>query len=190
MVERVLSDFGRAYGLRSVSLRYFNAAGADPEGEIGERHQPETHIIPLAIEAARDESEFILTIFGKDFDTPDGTCVRDFIHVQDLAEAHLGALDYLQAAGDSCTLNLGTGRGHSVLEIVSAVTRVSGQPVRHAFGPRREGDPPILIAAPKEAGDLLRWSARRSDLDSIVADALGWVRIDAQRQSMREGASR
>lgn len=181
IVERMLADFDRAHGLRSVALRYFNAAGADPEGRIGERHSPETHLLPLAIRAARVDNDFALTVFGDDFATPDGTCVRDYIHVADLAAAHLAALDYLGQGGETCALNLGTGTGHSVREVIDTVARLSGRPVRHAVGPRRAGDPPVLVADPSRAAAVLGWRARRSGLDAIVADALAWHAAEARR---------
>lgn len=174
MVERMLADFGRAYGLRSVSLRYFNAAGADPEGEIGERHEPETHLIPLAIRAANSKSDFVLTIFGNDFLTPDGTCIRDYIHVADLASAHLAALEHLARGGKTCAMNLGTGVGTSVLEIINSVERISGRAVRRVIGPRRAGDPPVLVANPGLAQELLNWSPGHSSLDEIGTSAISW----------------
>lgn len=174
MVERMLADFGRAYGLRSVSLRYFNAAGADPDGEIGERHYPETHLIPLAIAAAREEGNAALTIFGDNFPTPDGTCIRDYIHVADLAAAHLAASQFLQNGGESCALNLGTGRGHSVAEVIEEVGRLAERPVRRVIGARRAGDPAVLVADPALARQVLGWQAARSTLHEIVGDALSW----------------
>lgn len=185
MVERMLADFGRAYGLRSVSLRYFNAAGADPDGEIGERHEPETHLIPLTMRAARANTDFTLSVFGDDFDTPDGTCIRDYIHVSDLAAAHLAALDYLQDAGPSVALNLGTGGGVSVREVISAVSGQTEAAVRHAIAPRREGDPSILVANPALAKDILGWRALQSTIDRIIADALAWERRDKGECSSR-----
>lgn len=174
IVERMLADFSHAYGLRSVSLRYFNAAGADPEGEIGERHEPETHLIPLAIAAARKTGDFALTVFGDDFATPDGTCIRDYIHVSDLAAAHLAAIDYLFAGGEMCAVNLGTGHGTSVREIIEAVGRKTGRQVRYTVGPRRAGDPPVLVADPARAKEVLGWQAVNSNLDQIIDDAFAW----------------
>ena len=173
MIERMLEDFERAHGLGYVALRYFNAAGADPEGEIGEDHDPETHLIPLAILAAqRGEPE--LAIFGTDYPTPDGTAVRDYIHVTDLADAHVRALEYLAGGGASIALNLGTGQGHSVQQVVDAIERSSGQrvPVREA--PRRAGDPPVLVAAPDRAMQLLSWQPVHSNLTEIVETAWRW----------------
>jgi UDP-arabinose 4-epimerase len=172
-IERALHWYGVAYGLCWVSLRYFNAAGADPEGEIGERHEPETHLIPLVLQAALGERAQ-MDIFGTDYPTPDGTAIRDYIHVQDLGEAHLRALQYLVAHGQSVALNLGTGRGHSVREVIQAAEAVSGKPVPYRETPRRPGDPPVLVADPGLAAEALGWRARLSDLDAIVRTALAW----------------
>ncbi len=172
-VERMLADFGRAHRLRAVALRYFNAAGADPAGETGERHDPKSHLIPLAV-AAAEPGETELTVFGDAFATPDGTCVRDYIHVTDLADAHLRAIRHLLAGGDSAVFNLGTESGTSVREVIAAVERVGGRPVRHRYGPAREGDPPVLVASAAKARAVLGWSPQRSAIDTIVADALRW----------------
>jgi len=172
-MERALHWYGQAYGLRSVSLRYFNAAGADPGGEIGERHDPETHLIPLAIRAALDKSR-PLDVYGTDYPTPDGTAVRDYIHVSDLAEAHVGAVAYLAGDGVSTAVDLGTGNGHSVREVIDAVERVSGRSVARRYAARRPGDPPSLVADSTHAVSLLRWQASRSDIDTIVKTALAW----------------
>ena len=172
-VERALHWNDVAHGLRSVALRYFNAAGADLDGEIGEAHDPETHLIPLAIEAAMGHGG-PLQIFGTDYATADGTAVRDFIHVSDLAVAHVRALDHLLAGGESMALNLGTGVGHSVREVVASVERACGYPVPVAYAPRREGDPPILVADAARARNLLDWSPRHSALDTIVQSAWQW----------------
>lgn len=174
MVERMLADFGKAYGLRSVALRYFNAAGADLEGEIGERHEPETHLIPLSIRATDHGSDFALTIFGDDFPTQDGTCVRDYIHVSDLATGHLAAIEYLIGGGKTCAVNLGTGEGTSVQEVISAVERTTGKSVRRTAGSRRAGDPPVLVADPRGAKDKLNWSPTHSNIETIVATAIEW----------------
>ena len=163
----------RAYGLSAVALRYFNAAGADPSGAIGEAHEPETHLIPLAIAAALGRGK-PLTVFGRDYDTPDGTCLRDYIHVSDLAAAHVAAIRAELPAGRFEAANVGAGEGRSVLEVVEAVARAVGRPVPHAIGARRAGDPPSLVADPAYARELLGWSAHHSDLDRIVADALRW----------------
>jgi UDP-arabinose 4-epimerase len=172
-IERALHWYGEAYGLQSVSLRYFNAAGADPEGEIGERHEPETHLVPLVLEAALARRRQI-DIYGTDYQTPDGTAIRDYIHVQDLAEAHLRALEHLGAGRHSVALNLGTGRGHSVREVIRAVESLIGKAVPCREVARRPGDPPILVADPSRAAELLGWHARISDLDTIVRTALVW----------------
>jgi UDP-glucose-4-epimerase GalE len=165
----------RAYGLTAVALRYFNAAGADPSGLIGEAHEPETHLIPLAIAAALGAGR-PLTVFGEDFDTPDGTCLRDYIHVTDLAAAHLAALNVELPAGAFEAVNVGTGRGSSVAEVVEAVGRAAGRAVPHATGPRRAGDPPSLVADASRARTLLGWTPTHSSLSEIVADAIRWER--------------
>lgn len=170
IVEMAALDYGRAYDLRVASLRYFNAAGAHPSGELGERHDPETHLIPLAIDAALGRRP-ALTVFGDDWATPDGTCVRDYIHVMDLAEAHARALDVLGAGSASMALNLGTGVGCSVREVIEAVGDILGKPVPVELGARRAGDPPQLVAAVDRAERVLGWKAVRSDLHTIVEDA-------------------
>jgi UDP-glucose-4-epimerase GalE len=172
--ENALEAYGRAYGLRSVSLRYFNAAGADESGEIGELHEPETHLIPLAL-AASTENGPELQIYGSDYPTADGTCLRDYIHVNDLADAHVRALQYLEKGGDSLAINLGTGRGHSVLEVIQAAENATGRPVRRTIGPRRPGDPPVLVADPAKAQRVLGWTAKRNFAD-IVSSAWTWCR--------------
>jgi UDP-glucose-4-epimerase GalE len=176
--ENALEAYSRAYGLRSVSLRYFNAAGADESGEIGEIHDPETHLIPLAL-AASTENGPELQIYGSDYPTPDGTCLRDYIHVNDLADAHVRALQYLERHGNekgggSLAVNLGTGRGHSVLEVIRAAEKATGRPVRRTIGPRRPGDPPVLVADPAKAQRVLGWTAQR-DLADIVSSAWTWM---------------
>jgi len=170
--ERMMEDFDAAHGLRSVRLRYFNAAGADPEGEIGEWHDPETHLIPLVLVAALGRRPAI-SIFGTDYPTPDGTALRDYIHVMDLAEAHLAALRHLLAGGASAAVNLGTGNGASVREVIQTVESVTGRKVPVSEEPRRAGDPPALIADPSRAQKLLKWRAR-SDLSAMIADAWRW----------------
>jgi UDP-arabinose 4-epimerase len=182
-IERALHWYGEAYGLRWVSLRYFNAAGADPESEIGEWHEPETHLVPLVLEAALGERPQI-DIYGTDYPTPDGTAIRDYIHVQDLAEAHLRALERLSAGGQSAALNLGTGRGHSVREVIRAAEAVSGKSIPCRETARRPGDPPILVADPSLAAELLAWRAQVSDLDTIVRTALAW-HVSRTAQSSR-----
>jgi UDP-glucose-4-epimerase GalE len=171
-VERALPHFDRAYEIRSIALRYFNAAGADPDGEIGEDHSPEIHVIPRAIDAATGGER--LTVFGDDYPTPDGTCLRDYVHVADLAEAHLRALEALVETGRSGAYNLGTGHPHSVREVIDAVARVTGRQVPWARGPRRPGDPAVLYATPHKAQRELHWTARMPDLDTIVGTAWQW----------------
>jgi UDP-glucose-4-epimerase GalE len=165
----------RAFGLTAVALRYFNAAGADPSGLIGEAHEPETHLLPLAIAAALGEGP-PLTVFGQDFPTPDGSCLRDYIHVTDLAAAHVAALDLDLPAGAFEAVNVGTGEGRSVFEVVAAVGRAVGRPAPHSLGPRRSGDPASLVADARRARDLLGWTPRHSSLEEIVRDALRWER--------------
>ena len=172
-IERALHWYGEAYGLRSVSLRYFNAAGADREGEIGELHEPETHLIPLALAATQHDGK-PLQVFGNDYPTVDGTCIRDYIHVNDLAEGHVSALTGLVEGKPSMAVNLGTGQGHSVLDILKAVEDVTGQTVQRSMGPRRPGDPPALVADPRRAQQALQWKASRSLCD-IVASAWNWM---------------
>jgi UDP-glucose-4-epimerase GalE len=174
-VERALHWYGVAHGIRSAALRYFNAAGADPEAEVGEEHDPETHLIPLVIAAAMGQRPAV-EIFGTDYATPDGTAVRDYIHVTDLAEAHVLALQKLLANGGDMRLNLGTGRGHSVHEVIEAVERQAGQPIPTRYGPRRPGDPPELVADPALARQVLDWRPRHSSLEDIVATAWAWHR--------------
>ena len=171
--ENALEAYDRAYGLRFVALRYFNAAGADETGEIGELHDPEPHLIPLALAATRADSP-ALRIFGTDYPTKDGTCIRDYIHVNDLADAHLLALHRLEAGEPSLALNLGVGQGHSVLEILNVVEKITGRKVNWIPGPRRPGDPPALVADPTRAQQMLKWRAKRS-LDDIVATAWKWM---------------
>ena len=168
-IERALQWYGGAYGLRSVSLRYFNAAGADPQGEIGELHEPETHLIPLVLQAALGERTHI-DIYGTDYPTLDGTAIRDYVHVKDLAQAHLCALEYLCAGRPSAAFNLGTGSGHSVREVVAVAEALSGHPIRSRATARRPGDPPALVADPSLAAELLDWRARHSDLNTIIRD--------------------
>jgi len=175
MVETILADYDAAYAIRHVALRYFNAAGADSEGDLGECHDPEPHLIPRVIETALGRRAFI-EVNGTDYATPDGTAVRDYIHVEDLADAHVRALDHLLAGRLSVTLNVGTGCGYSVLEVIRAVERLAGATVAVRSGPRREGDPPTLIADASRATEVLGWRPRASDLDSIVTTALRWHR--------------
>ena len=172
-IERTLHWYAGAYGLKYMALRYFNAAGADPDGEIGEDHDPETHLIPLVLRAALGTGKPV-EIYGTDYPTADGTAIRDYIHVTDLADAHVRALADLAGGGASGALNLGTGKGHSVREVVAAVERVSGRPVPRGEVARRPGDPPELVADPTLANSRLGWQPTNSDLDRIVRTALAW----------------
>jgi len=172
-IERVLDWYGRAYGLRWAALRYFNAAGADPSGELGEVHNPETHLVPRLIEAALGRLESV-EIFGVDYPTEDGTAVRDYVHVLDLAEAHVAAVQHLLSGGESFSANLGTGHGVSVREVITAVERVSDSTINAKTAPRRVGDPPVLIADPTNAERILDWHPRFSSLDNIVNSAWDW----------------
>jgi UDP-arabinose 4-epimerase len=172
-VEKIMYWYEVAYGIRHMNLRYFNAAGADPDGEIGEDHNPETHLIPLVIAAAQGVNP-TFEIFGTDYDTADGTAVRDYVHVCDLARAHVNALDYLIAGGHSANVNLGTGRGHSIREVIAAVETISGRSVPVVEGPRRAGDPATLIANPQLGQSVLRWTPDKSDLHTIVRTAWHW----------------
>jgi UDP-glucose-4-epimerase GalE len=169
MVERVLADLDRYRGLRSVVLRYFNACGAEPEANLGEQHEPETHLIPLLFRAAQTGEP--IQIFGDDYPTPDGTCIRDYIHVGDLASAHMAALDHLIAGGASSQFNVGTGNGNTVLETLRAVEEISGRKVPYQIAPRRDGDSPSLVANSQKLQQTLGWQPVRSDLTQIVRDA-------------------
>ena len=171
-VERALPHFDRAYEIRSVALRYFNASGADPDGEIGEDHSPEIHVIPRAIDAATGGVG--LTVFGDDYPTPDGTCLRDYVHVTDLAGAHVKALEAIVETGKSGAYNLGTGHPHSVREVIDTVARVTGRQVPWTLGPRRPGDPAVLYAAAHKAQAELHWTPRFADLETIVRTAWTW----------------
>jgi UDP-glucose-4-epimerase GalE len=173
MVERILHWEGVAHGLQHASLRYFNAAGADAEGETGEHHEPETHLIPLVLDAASGRRAQI-DIYGTDYPTPDGSAVRDYIHVTDLADAHVLALQYLERGGASVALNLATGRGYSVRDVIAAAERITRRPIPRREAPRRPGDPPALVADAGRAHALLGWSPRHSDLDTILATAWAW----------------
>lgn len=173
MVELMLADFNKAYGLRSVALRYFNAAGADPQARIGERHDPETHLIPLALQAVLGKRP-PLKVFGRDYDTPDGTCIRDYIHIDDLSTAHLLALQYLWQDGKSTAFNLGNGAGFSVQEVLDAVEKVAGIKVPAEDAPRRAGDPARLVADSTLAKKILGWQPRYAELETIVQHAWQW----------------
>ena len=185
MIEQILRDFHDAYGLRYASLRYFNAAGGDPDGEIGEDHEPETHLIPLVVHAALGMRPFV-EVFGNDYPTPDGTAVRDYIHVTDLAEAHVLALQHILDGGESVCLNLGTGQGNSVREVIRAVEEETGTEVPVREAPRRPGDPPMLVAEAARAAEQLRWKPCFTDIRSIVRTALQWHR---SRTALNEDAT-
>lgn len=176
MVERMLEDAARAYGLRSVALRYFNAAGADPEGDIGESHVPETHLIPNALRVALGAGDVVLQVFGDDYDTRDGTCVRDYVHVNDLASAHLQAVRFLENNGGAHCFNLGSGEGYTVMEIISAAREVTGRAITFACMPRRAGDPPTLVADAGRAKVLLGWQPTFSDIKAVIETAWRWHR--------------
>ncbi len=173
MIEQILKDYDHAYGLKSVALRYFNAAGDDADEEIGEWHDPEPHLIPLAILAALGKRP-ALKIFGTDYPTPDGTAIRDYIHVADLAMAHVQSLDYLQNGGETGQFNLGTGNGYSVQQIVDTIGKVSGTPVPHQMAPRRAGDPAELVADASVAKQILGFNPTSSDLETIIKTAWNW----------------
>jgi UDP-glucose 4-epimerase len=179
MVEQALADYDRYVGFRSAILRYFNAAGADPEGRIGEWHEPETHALPLAIQVALGQRPHF-TIFGDDYDTRDGTAVRDYVHVLDLADAHVAALRRLLAGGSSEAFNLGTGTGTTVRELINGVERASGAPLAVQIAPRRAGDAPVLVGDNAKARGLLGWTPGR-DLDAIVSSAWRWHRAQAAK---------
>jgi UDP-arabinose 4-epimerase len=179
-VERILASYGDAYALRWMALRYFNASGADADAEIGEMHDPETHLIPLAIASALRQGR-PLDLFGTDYPTPDGTAIRDYIHVNDLAAAHVAALRFLLDGGSSGPLNLGTGDGHSVRAIIETVGKTVGRAVEVRETARRPGDPPVLIADPRRAQRLLGWKPRHSDLDTIIGSAHRWYVTARQR---------
>lgn len=178
VMERALADYAHAYGLQYAALRYFNASGAAAESPIGEDHDPETHLIPVVLQVALGQREKI-KIFGVDYPTPDGTCVRDYIHVDDLASAHVAALEKL-APGSQLKLNLGTGNGASVLEVIEACRKVTGHPIPAETVARREGDPPQLVADPREAKQVLGWEAQHKDIESIVASAWSWHQAHPQ----------
>jgi UDP-glucose 4-epimerase len=173
IVEEILKDFDRAYGIRHVCLRYFNAAGADPDAEIGEWHEPETHLIPLVLQVAAGLRDYI-QVFGTDYDTPDGTCVRDYIHINDLAAAHIAALDYLKNGGASTAFNLGNGNGFSVKEVIQTAERITGKSIKIIEGPRRPGDPPTLVGNADKARRILNWQPRYANLEEIVQTAWKW----------------
>lgn len=173
MIEDMLRDYSSIYGQKFVALRYFNAAGADPSGKIGEDHTPETHLIPLILEAALGKRESI-TVFGQDYDTVDGTCVRDYVHVNDLASAHILAMEYLYKGGESTVFNLGSGNGFSVQEIVDAAKEVTGVDFKVVYGQRRTGDPSTLIASSQKIKNMLGWNPVHSEVKQVIRDAWKW----------------
>ena len=179
IVEQILADYDHAYGLKSVSLRYFNAAGADPKGALGERHEPETHLIPLVLRAASGRAPDI-KVFGRDYDTPDGTCIRDYVHVEDLCSAHRLAIDGLMQGKASNAYNLGNGSGFSVAEVIAAAERVTGRNIPVTDQPRRAGDPPRLVADARRARDELGWRPQYDSLDTIIDHAWAWEQKLAQ----------
>jgi len=173
MIEDILQDYDTAYGLKSICLRYFNAAGADPDAEIGEMHDPETHLIPLVLDAAAGKRAAI-EIYGTDYPTPDGTCIRDYIHVTDLARAHVLGLQHLLNGGDSDVFNLGQGSGYSVKEVIERAAHISGRDIPIVVGKRRPGDPPVLVASNQKALGRLGWKPEYTDLDGIIRTAWNW----------------
>jgi UDP-glucose-4-epimerase GalE len=179
-VEHALADYSRAYGLRYVAFRYFNAAGAHPDGSLGERHEPETHLIPLVLQVASGRRE-VIARFGSNFPTRDGSCIRDYIHVQDLCDAHLRALRKLGEGAPSTTYNLGNGAGHSVNEVIEAARRVTGHPIPLRDDPPRAGDPPVLVADAARARAELGWTPQYPDIETIIAHAWQWEKKQAQR---------
>ncbi|WP_163194104.1 UDP-glucose 4-epimerase GalE [Clostridium thermarum] len=173
MVEKVLKWASNAYGIKYTALRYFNAAGAHPSGSIGEDHRPESHLIPLIIQAALGQREKIM-IFGDDYDTPDGTCIRDYIHVMDLADAHLLALNRMRNGGESAIFNLGNGKGFSVKEVIDATRKVTGREIKEEVAPRRAGDPAVLVASSQKAIKELNWQPKYNSLETIIETAWKW----------------
>lgn len=172
-VERMIADYAAVSALRPVVFRYFNVAGADPEAEIGEHHEPETHLVPLTLDAVAGDRP-ALVVNGDDYDTPDGTCIRDYLHVMDLADAHVRGVDHLLGDGDTLTMNLGTGTGFSVREVLDAAAAVTGRPAPHSIGPRRAGDPPRLVSGSDRASATLGWTPDRSTMHQMIGDAWRW----------------
>ena len=182
-IERILEDYGLAYGLRYIILRYFNAAGADPDAEIGERHSPETHIIPITLDVGMGVRDYV-EIFGDDYPTPDGTCIRDYIHVCDLADAHVKALEYLLDGGGSDHFNLGNGTGFSVNDVIAECERVTGRKIMTKTVGRRAGDPPVLVSSSNKAKRVLGWQSQYTDLKSIVDTAWRWHVADSSAKKI------
>lgn len=181
-VERLLADLEKQHGLRSVSLRYFNAAGADSDGEIGESHEPETHLIPLALASARDGTP--LKVFGTDYETADGTCIRDYVHVMDIADAHVRSVEYLLGGGMSCICNLSNARGHSVMEVIKAAERVSEKSIKRETVSRRAGDVAVLVGLADRARSILGWKQQHSDLEIQVMDACNWMKASEKTKAV------
>ncbi|MCH5186674.1 MAG: UDP-glucose 4-epimerase GalE, partial [Oscillospiraceae bacterium] len=173
MIEKILADYNKAYGINYCCLRYFNAAGADPDGEIGESHTPETHLIPLVLAASAGDRENI-KVFGSDYPTRDGSCIRDYIHVTDLADAHLRAMDYLKKGGESVCMNLGNCMGNSVLEVIEAARKITGKDIPVEVTQRRPGDPPTLVGSAQKAEKLLSWKPKYGDINVILEHAWQW----------------
>jgi len=173
MIEQILHDYEGAYGLKSICLRYFNAAGADPDSEIGESHDPETHLIPLVLDVACGKRQDV-KIFGTDYDTPDGTCIRDYIHVMDLADAHILALEYLSNGGEGQSFNLGNGNGFSVRDVINVAKKVTGEEIKSVDANRRKGDPPVLVGSAEKAKRVLKWQPRYDDLEVIIVTSWKW----------------
>jgi len=173
MIEEILEDYSNAYDLKFIGLRYFNAAGADPDGETGENHDPETHLVPLVLDVAAGKSEAI-KVFGTDYDTKDGSCIRDYIHVSDLASAHVLALEMMLNGSPSCFYNLGTGHGHSVLEVIEKASKITGKDIPFIAVDRRVGDPPVLVASNDKAVNELGWKPKYTSLDDIIQTAWNW----------------
>ena len=173
MVEQTLEDYDKAHGLKSISLRYFNAAGADPDGDLGERHDPETHLIPLVLRVASGREKEI-KVFGRDYPTKDGTCIRDYVHVSDLCDAHMLALEYLQKENTSKAYNLGNGNGYSVQEVIETAKRVTGKSIKVVDAPRREGDPPVLVADASLISRELGWEQKYPGLETVIDHAWEW----------------
>lgn len=185
MVEQILRDYDHAYALRHVALRYFNASGASHDAVLGEDHDPETHLIPICLEVAAGRRDH-LVVYGDDYPTPDGTCIRDYIHVEDLAAAHVQALDYLAAGGDSQMLNVGTGRGYSVKQVVDCTESVTGLPVKVVMGARRAGDPPVLVAHAERVRQLFGWTPKYTELEPILETAWRWAQKGGRYKSNGE----
>jgi UDP-glucose 4-epimerase len=178
LIEQSLPDFEKAYGIRSVCLRYFNAAGADPEGELGERHEPETHLIPLVLQVASGRRDSI-SVFGTDYSTADGTCIRDYIHIVDLCQAHSLALGHLSKGGRSLKLNLGNGMGYSVKEVIDTAMKITGREIQVSYADRRPGDPAVLVADASQAKEVLGWKPKHAELSEIIRHAWAWEQMQA-----------